>query len=83
MKSKGKGLQLPKSFRKFKPFSQRLKDGDICNVVTAAKIIGFSEQHLRRLCHDKAVACLVRGGTQFYFEPQHIEALFIYRKATK
>lgn len=73
-----KGLKLPKKFKKFKPFEQQLKNGDVCDLETAAKIIGYSAQHLRRLCSDdkKPVPHIRRNGSQLFFEPKHIEAIF-------
>lgn len=77
---KTKGLQLPAKFKKFKPFAEQLADGDVCNLRTAAKIVGYSEQHLRRLCDgdggSKPISHIRRNGSQLFFEPQHIEALF-------
>lgn len=71
-----KGLKLPKKFKKFKPFEDQLKDGDVCDLPTAAKLIGYSEQHLRRLCADDGVPHIRRNGSQLFFEPQHIKAIF-------
>ena len=69
-------LHLPKKFKKFKSFEDQLKDGDICDLPTAAKLMGYSEQHLRRLCADKEVPHIRRNGSQLYFEPKHIAAVF-------
>jgi len=73
-----KGLKLPKKFKKFKPFAQQLEDGDICDLPTASKLVGYSEQHLRRLCADKEdpLPHIRRNKTQLYFEPKHIAAVF-------
>lgn len=69
-------LHLPKKFKKYKPFAQQLKDGDVCDLKTAAKIVGLSEQHLRRLCAEDAVPHIRRNGSQIFFEPKHVDAVF-------
>ncbi len=70
-------LHLPKKFKKYKPFADQLKDGDVCDLKTAAKIVGLSEQHLRRLCDgDGAIAHIRRNGSQIFFEPKHVDAIF-------
>ena len=73
-----KGLKLPKKFKKFKPFADQLKDGDVCDLKTAAKIVGLSEQHLRRLCADpdEPLPHIRRNGSQLFFEPKHVDAVF-------
>ncbi len=73
-----KGLKLPKKFKKFKPFAQQVKDGDVCDLETAAKIVGYSPQHLRRLCADadNPIPHIRRNGSQLFFEPKHISAVF-------
>ena len=71
-----KGLKLPKKFMKFKPFEDQLADGDVCDLKTAAKIVGLSEQHLRRLCADESVPHIRRNGSQLFFEPKHVDAVF-------
>ena len=73
-----KGLKLPKKFKNIKPFEDQLKDGDICDLPTAAKLVGYSEQHLRRLCADEdhPVPHIRRNGSQLFFEPAHIKAVF-------
>lgn len=69
-------LHIPKKFKRFKPFADQLKDGDVCDLKTAAKIVGLSEQHLRRLCADDSVPHIRRNGTQIFFEPKHVDAVF-------
>ena len=68
-------LQLPKKFNKFKPFTQQLKDGDVCDIKTGAKIFGYSEQHLRRLCGRKInpIPHIRRNGSQIFFTPEQIQ----------
>ena len=74
-----KQFTLPKKFTHFKPFADQLKDGDICDLRTAAKIIGLSEQHLRRLCAVNSVPHIRRNGSQLYFTPANIESVFEIR----
>ena len=62
-------------FAAFKPLAKMIADGDVCDIVKCAELTGYSEAHLRRLCHDEKVGHLVRNGNQFYFAPEHVEAL--------
>ena len=73
-----RGLKVPKNFKKFKPFADQVADGDICDLETAAKILGFSPQHLRRLCATKPprVPHIRRNGTTLWFEPAHLTAVY-------
>ena len=70
-------FRLPKRFKNFKTFDQRLKDGELCDLKAGAAIAGFSEQHMRRLCSGPhPIAHIRRNGTEIFFKPQHIRALF-------
>ena len=68
-------ITIPKKFKSIKPHEQRLKDGDICDIETAAHLTGYSVQHLRRLCHDKAVGHERRNGHEFFFTPDDIKSV--------
>lgn len=71
-----KPVKLPKSFE------QKLKDGDVYDINTAASVSGFSVAHLRRLCNGKKIPHYQRGQHRF-FEPGDIAALFQYIQAVK
>lgn len=62
-------------FASFKPFEKMIEDGDVCDIEAAARLTGFSEAHLRRLCHYKKIAHEVRNGSQYWFTPEQIAAL--------
>lgn len=62
-------------FASFKPFEKMISDGDVCDVEAASKLTGYSEAHIRRLCHGKKIAHERRNDTQFYFTPEQIAAL--------
>ena len=71
---KPKAVVVPKKFQGIKPFSKRIAAGELCDVAVAAKLTGFSEPHLRRLCasekigHEKHIA-------GYYFTPAAIKAI--------
>lgn len=66
--------EIRDKFAAFKPFDKMVKDGDVCDVTRAAELTGYSEQHIRRLCADKATPHQERRGT-YWFTPEDIEAL--------
>lgn len=74
MSPKYTAKQLQEKFWSMKPLEEMLKDGDICAVPKAAKLTGFSEQHLRRLCADKKVEHERRMG-HYFFTPLQIAKL--------
>lgn len=65
---------IPKPFRKIKPFKQRLKDGDIVDIIVAAELTGFSEAHLRRLCKAGKVSH-EKHMSQYYFTPEDVKSV--------
>mgnify|MGYP003393732467 CR=1 FL=1 len=67
---------LPHKFKDLKPFEDRLRDGELCDVHTAARLTGYSEQHIRRLCADDELPHIRRNDSQYFFEPEHIKAVF-------
>lgn len=54
---------------------ERLANGTLYNIKTAAKASGYCEQHLRRLCQWGRVAH-IRRGYNVYFTPDQVNALF-------
>jgi hypothetical protein len=67
---------IPKKFQKFKPYNQRMKAGDIVDVHVCARLTGYSEEHVRRICRaDGAGAMHERRGRKFFFKPAHVEAI--------
>ena len=59
-----------------KSFDQKLKDGEIMTVETVAALVGYSPQHLRRLCQKKKIAHHRRNDVNFFFTREDYEALF-------
>ncbi len=70
---------------KFKPFDQLLEDGNIFNVEGASQRVGYTTQHVRRLCREDRLPHLTRGLTEaevhIFFLPEQLDALFTYRKS--
>ncbi len=62
-------------FATIKSLEKMIADGDLCNILRAAELTGYSPQHLRRLCDAKAIAHHRRRDEQYYFSPEQIEAL--------
>jgi len=68
--------------KSLKTFDQQIKDGDLFDIERAAKLTGYSVQHVRRLCHDRRIGH-VRRGPQFFFTQQHIKNAFQYVEAQR
>lgn len=74
-----------------KTFEQKLNDGDIIDIVDMAAQTGYSQQHLRRLCHGKKIAHIerdskklapvIRGGKQFFFYKESLKDVLKYVSA--
>ena len=73
---------LSLSTRGMKTFDERLKSGEITDIKTAAKLTGYSEQHLRRLCHLRKVGHTRRLEREFFFSKADLRALFTHFSAT-
>ena len=58
-----------------KSFAQKLKDGEVFDIASASRQTGYSEQHLRRLCHRKKVSCLKRGQSYFFTPAQIVDIM--------
>ncbi len=84
---------MPMKKQKIKSFESRLKSGEIIDIRAMADRTGYSEQHLRRLCHAKKIAHLsrdpkklepiVRGGKQFFFIAESVDDVLKHIKAVK
>ena len=63
-----------------KAFNDLITDGDIFTVKGAAKKLGYTPQHIRRLCRQNRLPHIRRGVTEnefhFYFLPEHLTGLF-------
>lgn len=58
-----------------KSFEDKLKDGDIYDIPSAARQSGYNEVYLRRLCHAKKIKHLKRGKS-YFFTPDMIKQMF-------
>ena len=77
--------------KKEKTFEQRLNSGEIIDIVDMAAQTGYSQQHLRRLCHakkiahierdSKKIAPVIRGGKQFFFYKESLKDVLKYVSA--
>jgi hypothetical protein len=57
-------------------FAELMARGELYDIAMAAKMSGYSEQHLRRLCIARKVSHK-RRGTAFLFTKHDIEDMFV------
>lgn len=82
MKAKGKRSTIPAyeaelaKILKTKTFDEALKAGDIIDIEGAAKKLGYSEYHVRRLCAALRLDHFLRNETEYYFLASQLRTAF-------
>lgn len=61
--------------KKVKSLEQQLQEQEYYTTETAAQVLGYSVQHVRRLCARKKLEHTRRGGI-YLFTPAQLEAYF-------
>lgn len=63
--------------QKILSIDELVKRGELFDSDTAAQILGYSEQHLRRLCRATPPRIgFVKRARAYYFTPSHLAAYF-------
>lgn len=61
---------------------EKIAAGTLFSVASAARIIGLSAEHLRRLCREEKVDHVRRLG-RYYFTPKQTDQFFTIVKRTR